>query len=259
MTLEGFPLLDQIALSRRPARHCDPAELGQLAAELREFLIRTVATRGGHFAAGLGTVELTIALHYVYNTPRRPPRLGCGPPGLSAQGAHRAARAAADASSSAAASRRSRTAPKASTTPSAPATPAPRSARRWAWPSPPPSVGEEPARGGRDRRRRDERRHGLRGAEPRRQPARRPAGGAQRQRDVDLRGRGRAVAVFRARAGGTLLFAAAQGRQEGAEPDADHARTGAPLRGTHEGHGAARHACSRRWASTTSAPSTATT
>src|SRR5207248_1158153 len=36
---------------------------------LREFLIQSVSTRGGHFAAGLGTVELTIALHYVFNTP----------------------------------------------------------------------------------------------------------------------------------------------------------------------------------------------
>jgi 1-deoxy-D-xylulose-5-phosphate synthase len=43
--------------------------LEQLAVELREFLIQTVSTRGGHFAAGLGTVELTIALHYVFNTP----------------------------------------------------------------------------------------------------------------------------------------------------------------------------------------------
>jgi 1-deoxy-D-xylulose-5-phosphate synthase len=43
--------------------------LKDLAAELREFLIQTVSTRGGHFAAGLGTVELTIALHYVYDTP----------------------------------------------------------------------------------------------------------------------------------------------------------------------------------------------
>ena len=43
--------------------------LPALAAELREFLIQTVSTRGGHFAAGLGTVELTIALHYVFNTP----------------------------------------------------------------------------------------------------------------------------------------------------------------------------------------------
>jgi 1-deoxy-D-xylulose-5-phosphate synthase len=43
--------------------------LNDLAAELREFLIQTVSTRGGHFAAGLGTVELTIALHYVFDTP----------------------------------------------------------------------------------------------------------------------------------------------------------------------------------------------
>jgi 1-deoxy-D-xylulose-5-phosphate synthase len=45
-------------------------DLPRLAVELRDFLIRTVSTRGGHFAAGLGTVELTIALHYVYDTPR---------------------------------------------------------------------------------------------------------------------------------------------------------------------------------------------
>jgi len=44
-------------------------ELQQVADELRQFLVRTVATRGGHFAAGLGTVELTVALHHVFNTP----------------------------------------------------------------------------------------------------------------------------------------------------------------------------------------------
>jgi 1-deoxy-D-xylulose-5-phosphate synthase len=45
------------------------AKLPALAAELRQFLIQSVSTRGGHFAAGLGTVELTIALHYVFDTP----------------------------------------------------------------------------------------------------------------------------------------------------------------------------------------------
>jgi 1-deoxy-D-xylulose-5-phosphate synthase len=45
------------------------AKLTSLAKELREFLIRSVSTRGGHFAAGLGTVELTVALHYVFDTP----------------------------------------------------------------------------------------------------------------------------------------------------------------------------------------------
>jgi 1-deoxy-D-xylulose-5-phosphate synthase len=51
-------------------RKLSPAKLPTLAQELREFLIQSVSTRGGHFAAGLGTVELTIALHYVFDTPR---------------------------------------------------------------------------------------------------------------------------------------------------------------------------------------------
>src|SRR5882672_7986940 len=45
------------------------SRLGEICAELRDYLSRTVATRGGHFAAGLGTVELTVALHYVFDTP----------------------------------------------------------------------------------------------------------------------------------------------------------------------------------------------
>jgi len=45
-------------------------ELKQLAAELREFLIATCSTTGGHIGAGLGVVELTIALHYAFETPR---------------------------------------------------------------------------------------------------------------------------------------------------------------------------------------------
>jgi 1-deoxy-D-xylulose-5-phosphate synthase len=63
-----YPLLESIAtpadLRRLPA-----AKLQELTKELREFLIHSVSTRGGHFAAGLGTVELTVALHYVFNTP----------------------------------------------------------------------------------------------------------------------------------------------------------------------------------------------
>jgi 1-deoxy-D-xylulose-5-phosphate synthase len=46
------------------------ARLGEICGELRQYLIKSVATRGGHFAAGLGTVELTVALHYVFETPR---------------------------------------------------------------------------------------------------------------------------------------------------------------------------------------------
>ncbi|MBI3187958.1 MAG: 1-deoxy-D-xylulose-5-phosphate synthase, partial [Gammaproteobacteria bacterium] len=50
-------------------RALPPEKLPQLANELRQFLIRSVASTGGHLSAGLGTIELTLALHYVYNTP----------------------------------------------------------------------------------------------------------------------------------------------------------------------------------------------
>lgn len=45
-------------------------ELDRLAAEIREVMIATVAKRGGHLASSLGTVELTLAIHYVFDTPR---------------------------------------------------------------------------------------------------------------------------------------------------------------------------------------------
>jgi 1-deoxy-D-xylulose-5-phosphate synthase len=45
------------------------ADLGTLSKELRQYLIETVGPMGGHLAAGLGTVELAVALHYVYDTP----------------------------------------------------------------------------------------------------------------------------------------------------------------------------------------------
>src|ERR1700722_20239861 len=65
---DSYPLLESLStpadLRRLPA-----AKLAELADELRRLLIHSVSTRGGHFAAGLGTVELTIALHYVFNTP----------------------------------------------------------------------------------------------------------------------------------------------------------------------------------------------
>src|ERR1700743_1583742 len=64
----SYKLLESI---ETPAdlRRLQLGQLTQLADELRQFLIHSVATRGGHFAAGLGTVELTIALHYVFDTP----------------------------------------------------------------------------------------------------------------------------------------------------------------------------------------------
>ena len=45
-------------------------ELKQLTKELRKELINVVSTTGGHLGAGLGVVELTVALHYVFNTPK---------------------------------------------------------------------------------------------------------------------------------------------------------------------------------------------
>ena len=50
-------------------RHLEREQLPQLAKELREFLVESVSKTGGHLSSNLGTVELTIALHYIYNTP----------------------------------------------------------------------------------------------------------------------------------------------------------------------------------------------
>ena len=63
-----YPLLDLI---HAPAdlRAMSTADLPALAAELREFLIESVSITGGHLASNLGTVELTLALHYVFDTP----------------------------------------------------------------------------------------------------------------------------------------------------------------------------------------------
>ncbi|MCC8359678.1 1-deoxy-D-xylulose-5-phosphate synthase [Salinimicrobium sediminilitoris] len=61
-------LLDTIN-SPADLRKIAPEKLQQLAAELRKFIIEIVATKEGHLGASLGVVELTIALHYVFNTP----------------------------------------------------------------------------------------------------------------------------------------------------------------------------------------------
>ena len=63
------PLLD-IVLSPADLRQMPSDELRQLADELRQEVIDAVSVTGGHLGAGLGVVELTVALHYVYNTPR---------------------------------------------------------------------------------------------------------------------------------------------------------------------------------------------
>jgi 1-deoxy-D-xylulose-5-phosphate synthase len=64
----NFPLLDNIN-SPEDLRQLPESSLEQVASELREFLLASVSQSGGHFAAGLGTVELTVALHYLYDTP----------------------------------------------------------------------------------------------------------------------------------------------------------------------------------------------
>ncbi|MEE9397588.1 MAG: 1-deoxy-D-xylulose-5-phosphate synthase [Methylococcales bacterium] len=63
------PLLTQID-SPEDLRRLPEERLIPLAEELRDYLLHSVSQSGGHLAAGLGTVELTIALHYVFNTPK---------------------------------------------------------------------------------------------------------------------------------------------------------------------------------------------
>ncbi|UJJ32831.1 1-deoxy-D-xylulose-5-phosphate synthase [Halopseudomonas maritima] len=62
------PLLDSLEDTAQ-LRALDESRLGELADELRAFLLWSVGQTGGHFGAGLGVIELTIALHYVYHTP----------------------------------------------------------------------------------------------------------------------------------------------------------------------------------------------
>ncbi len=65
---ERYPRLSRI---QTPAdlRQFDESELRAIADELRAYLIESVGKSGGHFGAGLGVIELTVALHYLYDTP----------------------------------------------------------------------------------------------------------------------------------------------------------------------------------------------
>ena len=67
-TTNPYPLLDAID-DPSALRKLDRRALPQLANELRTFLINSVSKTGGHLSSNLGTVELTIALHYVFDTP----------------------------------------------------------------------------------------------------------------------------------------------------------------------------------------------
>jgi len=68
MIIEPGPLLAAIS-SPDDLKKLAPEQLVQVSTELREFIIDTVSIYGGHFGASLGVVELTVALHYVFNTP----------------------------------------------------------------------------------------------------------------------------------------------------------------------------------------------
>jgi 1-deoxy-D-xylulose-5-phosphate synthase len=68
MPNQSYPLLETVK-SPVDLRKLQRPQLHALAGELRQFLLNSVANTGGHLSSNLGTVELTIALHYVFNTP----------------------------------------------------------------------------------------------------------------------------------------------------------------------------------------------
>ena len=63
-----YPVLSKINVPE-DIRKLDPQELKTLCNDIREFLIDTISEIGGHFGGGLGTVELAVAIHKVFNTP----------------------------------------------------------------------------------------------------------------------------------------------------------------------------------------------
>ena len=195
---DKYPLLAPIG-SPADLRRLSVGKLPALAAELREFLIQSVSTRGGHFAAGLGTVELTIALHYVFNTPRDRLVWDVGHQAYP----HKVLTGRRDQlhtikqdgglapfPSRAESEYDTFGVGHSSTSISAALGMAVAAAQH----------GEDRRVVARDRRRRAHRRHGVRGAQPRRLPAGGPAGDPERQRHVHLGERRRALQPFRARA-----------------------------------------------------------
>lgn len=69
MDFQAGKLLSQIEFPQDLREKMEVTDLPQVAKELRQYIIDVVSVKGGHFGASLGVVELTIALHYVYNTP----------------------------------------------------------------------------------------------------------------------------------------------------------------------------------------------
>jgi hypothetical protein len=125
------PLLDRVR-SPEELRALEDHELPQLAAELRQETIDAVSVTGGHLGAGLGVVELTIALHKVFDTPNDKLIWDVGHQTYPI----RSLRAGATASAACAkpgGRRASASGPRANTTHLAQATPRPRSRRDLAW------------------------------------------------------------------------------------------------------------------------------
>ncbi|HBU64714.1 MAG TPA: hypothetical protein DEB61_04340, partial [Alcanivorax sp.] len=68
LTRPHTPLLDRIG-APADLRRLPETDLEQMVDELRAYLLYAVGRAGGHFGAGLGVVELTVALHYLFDTP----------------------------------------------------------------------------------------------------------------------------------------------------------------------------------------------
>jgi 1-deoxy-D-xylulose-5-phosphate synthase len=68
INLADYPLLSNINIPD-DLRNLERSQLSRASEELRRYLLNSVSKSSGHFASGLGTIELTVALHYVYNTP----------------------------------------------------------------------------------------------------------------------------------------------------------------------------------------------
>ena len=65
---DNYQYLDNIELPK-DLRELTITQMPEVCQDLRKFLLQCVSKSGGHFAAGLGVIELTTALHYVFNTP----------------------------------------------------------------------------------------------------------------------------------------------------------------------------------------------